>query len=80
MEWARQLQTDQPLPPAAFEPGLYLIPAYEGRKEAIELQQQGYDEIMCLELEAWSTDPESLARLPQPGSEFRHAAGTLGHF
>lgn len=53
MEWAQQLQPDQPLPPAAFEPGLYLLPLYDSRKDAIELLEQGYEEIFCSELETW---------------------------
>lgn len=59
MEWAQQLQPDQPLPPGAFEPGLYLLPPYDSRKDAIELLQQGYEEIFCSELETWSNDPET---------------------
>ena len=38
MECAQQLQPDQPLPPGAFKPGLYLLPLYDdSRKDAIEL-------------------------------------------
>jgi hypothetical protein len=59
IEWAQQLQPDQPLAPGAFEPGFYLLPAYDNREEAIELLAQGYDEIFCSELETWSTDPSS---------------------
>lgn len=51
IEWAQQLQPDRPLPPGAFEPGLYLLPFYDSRKDAIELLQQGYEEIFCSELE-----------------------------
>ena len=57
IEWAQQLQPDQPLPPGAFEPGLYLLSLYDSRKDAIELLQQGYEEIFCAELEACSPDP-----------------------
>jgi hypothetical protein len=63
IDWAKQLQPDQALPPGAFEPGLYLLPEYEPREEAIELLQQGYEEIFCAELEAWSADP---ATWPSP--------------
>ena len=59
MEWAQQLQPDQNLPPRAFEHGLYLLPEYESREEAIGLLEQGYEEIFCSELETWSTDPET---------------------
>ena len=59
IDWARQVQPDQALPPGAFEPGLYLLPRYETREKAIELLEQGYDEIFCSELETWSTDPEA---------------------
>ena len=59
IDWAQQLQPDQPLPPGAFEPGLYLLPLYESRKDAIELLQQGYEEIFCSELKTWSPDPET---------------------
>lgn len=65
IDWAKQLQPDQPLPPGALEPGLYLLPAYDSREEAIELLQQGYEEIFCSELETWSTDP---ATWPSPRS------------
>lgn len=65
IEWAQQLQPDQPLPPGAFEPGLYLLSLYDSRKDAIELLQQGYEEIFCAELEAWSPDP---ATWPSPRS------------
>jgi hypothetical protein len=56
IDWAEQLQPDQPLPPGAFEPGLYLLPTYDDRQEAIELLAQGYEEIFCSELETWSSD------------------------
>jgi len=59
MEWAQQLQPDQPLPPGAFDPGLYLLPLYDSRKDAIELLLQCYEEIFCSELETWSNDPET---------------------
>jgi hypothetical protein len=59
IEWDQHLQPDQPLPPGAFEPGLYLLPLYDSRKDAIELLQQGYEEIFCSELETWSNDPET---------------------
>ena len=62
---AQQLQPDQSLPPGAFEPGLYLLPAYDSREEAIELLAQGYEEIFCSELETWSSDP---AAWPSPRS------------
>ena len=57
IDWAKQVEPDQALPLGAFEPGLYLLPEYETREEAIELLEQGYEEIFCAELEAWSTDP-----------------------
>ncbi len=57
IDWAKQVEPDQALPPGAFEPGLYLLPEYETREEAIGLLEQGYEEIFCAELEAWSTDP-----------------------
>jgi hypothetical protein len=57
IEWAQQLQPGRPLPPGGFEPGLYLLTAYDSRDEPIELMAQGYEEILCSELEAWSTDP-----------------------
>ena len=53
------MQPDQALPPEAFEPGLYLLPEYETREEAIGLLEQGYEEIFCSELETWSTDPDT---------------------
>ena len=65
MDWAQHLQPDQPLPPGGFEPGLYLLPAYDTREEAIELLAQGYEEIFCAELESWSRDP---ATWPSPRS------------
>jgi hypothetical protein len=65
IDWAQQLQPDQPLPPGGFEPGLYLLPAYDTSEEAIELLAQGYEEIFCAELESWSTDP---ATWPSPRS------------
>ncbi len=57
IEWAQRQQPDQPMPLGGFEPGLYLLPAYDSRDEAIELLAQGYEEIFCAELESWSTDP-----------------------
>ncbi|MCP9901839.1 hypothetical protein KBZ12_15245 [Cyanobium sp. Cruz CV13-4-11] len=57
IDWAKQVEPDQALPLGAFEPGLYLLPEYETREEAIGLLEQGYEEIFCAELEAWSTDP-----------------------
>ena len=65
MDWAQRQQPDQPLPPGGFEPGLYLLPAYDTREEAIELLAQGSEEIFCAELESWSTDP---ATWPSPRS------------
>jgi hypothetical protein len=59
IDWAQQLRPDQALPPGAFEPGLYLLSAYDSREEAIVLRGQGYEEIFCAELEAWSSDPET---------------------
>ena len=59
IECAQRLSPDQPLPPGAFEPGLYLLPVYDTREEAIELLAQGYEEIFCSELETWSTDPSA---------------------
>ena len=62
IDWAQEVQPDQALPPGAFEPGLYLLSAYESREEAIELLDQGYEEIFCAELEAWSSDPSTWPR------------------
>ena len=45
IDWAQRQHPDQPLPPGGFEPGLYLLPAYDTREEAIELLAQGYEEI-----------------------------------
>ena len=59
IDWAQQLRPDQPLPPAAFEPGLYLLPTYGDRKEAIEQLAEGFEEIFCAELETWSSDPST---------------------
>ena len=47
------------MPPGAFEPGLYLLPTYDDREEAIEQLAQGYEEIFCSELETWSSDPST---------------------
>jgi len=63
IDWAQRQQPDQPLPPGGFEPGLYLLPAYDSREEAIQLLAQDYEEIFCSELETWSTDP---ANWPSP--------------
>jgi hypothetical protein len=65
MDWAQHLQPDQALPLAAFEPGLYLIPTYDNRKEAIEQLAEGFEEIFCAELETWSSD---LSTWPSPRS------------
>ena len=59
IDWAQQLQPDQALALAAFEPGLYLIPTYEDREEAIEQLAEGFEEIFCAELETWSSDPST---------------------
>jgi len=59
IEWAKQVQGKQQLPPGAFDPGLYLLPAYESNEAAWKLLEQGYEDIFCAELEAWSTDQAS---------------------
>ena len=52
IDWAKQVEPDQALPPGSFQPGLSLLPAYESREEAIGLMELGYEEIFCAELEA----------------------------
>lgn len=63
--WARQLPSDQPLQPVAFEPSLYLFPTTVSREVAIGLLAQSYEEIFRAELETGSTDP---ATWPSPRS------------
>jgi hypothetical protein len=70
IDWAQEVQPDQALPPGAFEPGLYLLHAYESREEATELLDQGYEEIFCAELEAWSSDPSTWPR-PRSLAQFQ---------
>lgn len=65
IEWVQQLRPGQALPPGAFEPGLYLLPGYDDREEALDLLTQSHEKIFCAELETWSADP---ATWPNPRS------------